>query len=219
MKKLGSIFHEIISEDLEYAHATTNGPESDKFEIGAEMNEGSESQVITAYHGSPQKIAKFSDEFVGGKEATDQEGPGIYFTTNVNETVGYASPNGYVYTVELRPSKMLSSKMAMNFEYLVPSVTKLIKSSPNWKGIAMGYSDDINEGLQELVYQFIGMGQSEKEVFVNLYHEVFKENPRLFVKGMVKLGYDALYLPAKDGGGHIVVYNPKIIKVVGQKQL
>ena len=35
--KLSKIF-----EDLEYSHATTQGPESDKFEIGAELTEGND---------------------------------------------------------------------------------------------------------------------------------------------------------------------------------
>jgi hypothetical protein len=35
------------------------------------------------FHGSPTKITKFMDDFVGGKEANDQEGPGIYFTTSI----------------------------------------------------------------------------------------------------------------------------------------
>jgi len=218
MKKLSKIYKEVLNEDLEYAHVTDAGPESDYFEIGAEINEGA-NQVIVAYHGSPTKISKFSDNFVGGNDATDQEGPGIYFTTKIDEAMGYAKQGGYIYTVELHPKNMLSDKMGQGFEHLKPAVTKLIKSSPNWKGLAMGYDDDVNEGLNELVYQFIGMGQSEKEVFVNLYHEVFKENAVLFVRGMVKLGYDALYLPAKDEGGHIVVYNPKIIKVLNQKQV
>jgi len=220
MKKLSKIYQEIINEDLEYAHVTDAGPESDYFEIGAEsMNEGDETNVITAYHGTPQQITKFSDEFAGSKEATDQEGPGIYFTTKLDEAIKYATHGGYVYTVDLHPRKMLSSEMGSDFEYLKSSVTKLIKTAPNWKGMAMGYDEDINEGLNELVYQFISMGQSEKEVFVNLYHEVFKQHPHLFVRGMVKLGYDALYLPSRDEGGHIVVYNPKIIKVLNEKQI
>ena len=37
-----------------------------------------ESSETYWYHGSSDKIEKFSDEFVG--EGIDQEGPGIYFT-------------------------------------------------------------------------------------------------------------------------------------------
>jgi len=233
MKRLTKIYEELLDEDLEYAKTDTEGEEDDEYTIGCDtsvvpfntdlppLKEG-ENRKIVAYHGSKDKIMTFSDEFVGGKEATDQEGPGIYFTTNIDETIKYASPNGYVYKVELYPNKILSEEFGDNhgsFEYLTPSVTKLIKMAPNWKGIAMGYDEDINYGLKELVYRFIGTGQSEKEVFVNLYHEVFKENPQLFVRGMVKLGYDALYLKSSDGGAHIVVYNPKIIKVIEQKQV
>ena len=30
-----------------------------------------------AYHGTPKKIDSFVDDFVGGEDATDQNGPGI----------------------------------------------------------------------------------------------------------------------------------------------
>ena len=36
---------------------------------------------IIAYHGTNNKIDKFVTDFVGGQNAMDQEGPGIYFTT------------------------------------------------------------------------------------------------------------------------------------------
>ena len=63
----------------------------------------------TVYHGSPNKIAKFTDDFVGRKEATDLNGPGIYFTTSENEARGYAGTGGYVYKVKLHVDKLLES--------------------------------------------------------------------------------------------------------------
>lgn len=218
MKKLNKIYKEILTEDLEYAHSNTKGEEDDEYQIGM-VKEVNENDVIIAYHGTPQKISRFVDDFVGGPNATDQEGPGIYFTTKSEEAIKYATPNGYVYKVELHPKKLLSNNKGFDSQNLSKSVLRLIKMAPNWKGIAMGYDDDINEGLNEMVYRFINMGGSERGVFIKLYHEVFKENPKIFVKGMVKLGYDALFLASNDGnGGHIVVYNPRIIKIVDIKQ-
>ena len=53
------------------------------------------------YHGTNSDIQKFSDEFVGKEEATDQEGPGIYFTTLKEESEirlnGYWTPNRRQY--------------------------------------------------------------------------------------------------------------------------
>lgn len=212
MKKLSKLYKQILTEELTYRYADTTGPEDDEYEVGM-VKEGA--SPIVAYHGTKNKIDTFSDEFVGGKEATDQEGPGIYFTTKAEEALRYATPNGFVYKVELTPRKTLSDKMGFDFDYLTGPITKLIKMLPNWKAIANSY----DEGLEEFVYMMTSMGQSEKEVFINLYYQYFRENAILFVRGMVKLGYDALYLPSKDGGAHIAVYNPNIINVVDVKQL
>ena len=57
------------------------------------INEGNN---IVAYHGSREKIKKFTDKFVGGAEARDQEGPGIYFTTEEQEALDYAKGGGYL---------------------------------------------------------------------------------------------------------------------------
>ena len=63
------------------------------------------------------------------------------------------------------------------------------------------------------------MAQSEKEAFVVMYGEVYKETPVAYVKNMVKLGYDGVYLPTADGGAHIIIYKPSSIKVTGEKQI
>ena len=170
---------------------------------------------IKAFHGSPHKISNFSDEFVGGEEANDQEGPGIYFTTDSSDAVKYAEGGGYVYEVNLKVNNLVSNEPKSNLEYLTKPITKLIKMNPNWKNVAKGY----DEGLDDMVAQYIHMAQSEKEAFVAVYMNVYKENATMFVRNMVKLGYDGLYLPMKDEGAHIVIYNPSLIRVVNSKQI
>jgi hypothetical protein len=91
--------------------------------------------------------------------------------------------------------------------------------APNWKQVARGYDADVKEGLSEMVYRYVGMAQSEKEAFVSAYIDVYKNNPVGFVRNMVKLGYDGVYLPTKSGGAHIVIYNPSLIEVVDSKQI
>jgi len=207
----------VVNEELTYRHADTKGVEDDEYKIGM-IKEGI--TPLIAYHGRKSKYNNVRDLFNRiNNEGTDQEGAGVYFTTKADEAIKYASPNGYVYEVELHPQKMLSDKPSFDNEHLIPKLTKLIKSVPNWKRFALSYDDDINDGLYEMVYRYASMGQSEKEVFVNLYHDVFKGNALGFVKGMAKLGYDALYLPAKDGGAHIVAYNPNIVNILEIKQM
>jgi len=170
--------------------------------------------TIKAFHGTPNKIGQFSDEFVGGKEANDQEGPGIYFTTKSDEALKYAA-GGFVYEVDLKVKNLVSDEKAYDLEYLIEPVTKLIKMASNWKAIAKGYDD----GIEEMVGRYISMAQSEKEVFVTLYYDVYREEPVAYVKNMVKLGYDGVYLPAKGDDAHIVIYNPSTIHVTNAKRV
>ena len=52
------------------------------------------------YHGSPQRFHRFTDELVG--KGADQEGPGIYLTSDEDDAAHYASgPTGSVYAVDL----------------------------------------------------------------------------------------------------------------------
>jgi len=176
-------------------------------------------KTVKAYHGTPQKIKKFSDAFVGGSEAVDQEGPGIYFTTSFDEATKYGEGGGYVYQVKLSYGKLVSDKPNIDLDYLMGPMTKIVKMSPDWKKVARGYDDDLEEGLSEMVHRYVGMAQSEKEAFVVMYGEVYKSNPVAYVKNMVKLGYDGVYLPTNDGGAHIVIYKPSAIKVTGEKQI
>ena len=57
---------------------------------------------IIAYHGTNNKIDKFVTDFVGGQNAMDQEGPGIYFTTKEDDAYQYGN---YVHKVLLKPRK------------------------------------------------------------------------------------------------------------------
>jgi hypothetical protein len=170
-----------------------------------------------AYHGSPYKIKKFNDNFISGKDAIDQQGPGIYFTDSNEEAIGYAGENGYVYQVRLHPKKLLSSEPKNNLEFLTNTVIKLIKMSPNWKRVARSYDDDIETGLNDMVYSYIGQNQTEKDVFISIFNDIYQNNPIDYVRNMVKLGYDGIYLPTKSGGEHIVMYNPSLIEYINSK--
>lgn len=191
-----------------------------KQRLNEALNENESLTTIIAYHGSPTKIKKFRNMFVGGKEAKDQEGPGIYFTTSESDAIGYAGgegSGGYVYTVKLTFKNLLSNKVKS--KNIDDEVKKLIKKAPNWRRIAMGYGDDEDEGLESMLYKYVDMSRNDKEVFVSVFMDVYKNDPVTFVKNMVKLGYDGIYLPSKDGGANIVIYNQDSIKIENTKQV
>lgn len=176
------------------------------------------------YHGSPHKIAKFSDDFVGRKEATDQNGPGIYFTTSEDEARGYAGAGGYVYKVKLHVDKLLESTEASKavLNKLRDEVSDLIMMAPNWKESAeeFGYGD-AKKGLETMLNGFIEYNSNEKDVFLQTWIDVYRDEPIQYVRNMVRLGYEGVIITPEEtqGGTHIVLYNPNLIEFLSVEQI
>jgi len=183
------------------------------------LNE-SDNNKITAYHGSGDIINKF--KFVSRDKANNQEGPGMYFTINYDDAKKYAGDNGYVYTVEFTPNRLLTDKPinTVDKKELRSNVLKLIKMSPNWKRVAINYGDDLEEGLDGMLYKYIDLSRTERLVYISIYEDLYINKPELFVKGMVKLGYDGAHLSSKDGSrDNYAVYNKSKLKITNKEQI
>lgn len=162
-----------------------------------------------AYHGSTSPITKFSDEFVGREEATDQEGPGIYFTTDPDDARGYGE---HVHAVKITPRKLVDE--TPHDDIPDDDLISLIKMAPDWEMNAQNWDEDPESGLYQAVSDFREYNESEKELFQQVWYDFFRHNPREFVRGMVNLGYDGQLINRENGRQHIIVYNPEIITTV-----
>jgi len=162
---------------------------------------------ITAYHGTDDKIENFTDEFVGTEEATDQEGPGIYFTTDRDDAGGYGK---ILYTVILRPNKLVDETSSNNIN--PEELVEIIKTLPEWEMQAQNWDEDPEIGLHMAIDGFIRYNDTEKDVF-QVWIDFFRYNPTLFVRGMVTLGYDGQIIEKENGRRHVIVYNTDIIEV------
>ena len=180
----------------------------------------SDSNRIIAYHGSGDVIDKF--KFVSKDKANNQEGPGMYFTINYDDAKKYAGDNGYVYTVEFTPNRLLNDKPinTVDKKELRSNVLKLIKMSPNWKRVAINYGDDLDDGLDGMLYKYIDLSRTERLVYISIYEDLYTNEPELFVKGMVKLGYDGAHLSSKDGTkDNYAVYNKSKLMIIKKEQI
>jgi tRNA nucleotidyltransferase/poly(A) polymerase len=172
------------------------------------LNEVTEGGSYLAYHGSDHKIDKFSDEFVGAEEATDQEGPGIYFTTSIEDAQGYGN---HIYSVRLSPRKLIDE--SPHDDITDEELETLIKTNPDWEMTAQNWDEDAETGLQMAISDFREYNESEKELFQQIWIDFFRYNPIEFVRGMVNLGYDGQFIQKEGNRSHIIVYNPSIIKI------
>lgn len=170
----------------------------------------------TYYHGSPKRIERFMDDFVGGKEANDQEGPGIYFTSDINNARRYGE---FVHTVELTPRAVMTKdhvdiRRSVSRNLLV----KLAKAAPDWKRTAQNWDENPQRGLIACIDSIFDMNESVAEVFQQLWVEFYRHASVDYVRNVVRMTkYDAIVadVQAIDNNDiqHVIVYNPMIIKM------
>jgi hypothetical protein len=170
---------------------------------------------IVVYHGSKTKISSFVDDFVGGKNANDQEGPGIYFTTSESNAERYGE---YVHKAILRPRKLLYDKPRGGN---VPELLKLAKMAPEWEDSALNWNENPNNGIIKAVNDAFKYNNNEKDRFLQIWVDFYRNNPKEYVRNCVKLGYDGIVVDREslfDGEysiKHYIVYNTGIIEKVG----
>jgi ADP-Ribosyltransferase in polyvalent proteins len=165
---------------------------------------------ILAYHGTNHEITSFVDDFVGGEEAKDQEGPGLYFTTSEDDANGYGT---FMYKVMLTPRKLLTTS-PINRGYL-STIIKLCKMSSNWKETAQNWDENPNRGIIEAANSFIDYNDNEKDLFLQVWIDFYRYKPVEYVRNMVKLGIDGIIIDAygvNKNTKHIIMYNTSLIK-------
>lgn len=159
------------------------------------------------YHGSNHKITVFSNEFVGAEEATDQEGPGIYFTSDQGDARGYGQ---YVYQVTLSPKKLVSTK---NGQANKLQLERLIKMSPDWKEDAQNWDENPSRGLRMAIESNLDYNDTPHEQFQQIWIDFFRYKPKDYIKGMIQLGYSGVIVNKENNRKHFIVFDPSIIKI------
>lgn len=167
------------------------------------------------YHGTSHDISKFSDDFVGGKDAVDQEGPGIYFTSSLNTAMAYGDK---VYKVEISPKKSVSKKE--NTSAPVKELEWLIRQSSDWQDTAMNWHENPNIGIRMALKDMVDYRDNPQDQFTQIWFDFYRHKPIEYVRNMVKLGYDSVIIDGLHDSTdtnivHIVVLDPSIIKYLG----
>lgn len=164
---------------------------------------------IIAYHGSTNKITNFVMDFVGGKEAHDQEGPGIYFTTSEEDAGLYGT---IIHKVELSLRKTLTT--SPNILKHKNTLLKLIQQAPNYLDTLQNFDENPRKALSIALEGTIDYNDTEKDAFQQVWVDFYRNRPIEYVKNCVAMGIDGLIVPMKEGVQHIIIYNPTSIKLI-----
>jgi hypothetical protein len=183
------------------------------------LNEYIENQGFLVYHGSPDKINNFSDEFVSGEKSVDSQGPGIYMTNIYNDARQYGNN---IYTLKISPRKLIDETPTNKIKYNISSIMKkLIKMKSDWELTAQNWAENANVGLDMAIKSFIQYNNNEKDIFLQIWIDFYRHDEINFVRNMVSLGIDGLIVNKKDfeqydgfnNCKHFIIYNPSIIEV------
>lgn len=165
------------------------------------------------YHGAKNKI----DQFVIGNEfMTDdtimQEGPGIYLTSSINDAMRYGQ---FIHEVQWSPKKRLPiKKTSYPMPHYYNFVAHFIKKSPDWKESAMNWDEDPQRGLHLAIDNIFESYETPKERFEQIWYDFYRNDPALYCKNMVRVGYDGFIIEKNNGVKHGIVFNPNTIKII-----
>jgi len=180
-------------------------------EVSSVISEVIEDSFI-AYHGSPKEISKFVDDFVGGENAHDQQGAGIYFATNPDDAAHYGEN---IYKVNIDGNFLDRNAPVDNVD--PEEIVQLIKMKDEWEMHAQDYSPDPEVGAYEAAHMAMQYNHDEAEVWQQIEADFYRYDSIAYVRNMTKLGYDGIIVDAPSGisgDKHIIVFNPNAITFI-----
>ena len=192
------------------------------------MNKSINFQAINLYHGSPFRIERFSDDFLG--HGLDQLGSGVYATTNRSSAKGYAQAtvdklNSFahikheetLHTLRVHFSNTLDSKFIQPLT--LDQVRRIVMQSPELDSALENFGDISWEGLQPVLKRalplFAGNDESPLiKVLNTLSNDFFHESPAAFNKAAHEvLGYDSVVEHFHDGS-NVCIWFSKDIEII-----
>ena len=179
---------------------------------GAVRQRGSRSATDTVwFHGRTARSTRFDPERVGDRYATNQEGPGFYFTTDPDEARGYAHPSGVVLRATLRVPRWVSSTAPPKRT----EVERLMRASPAYEDVLTDWAESPQRAHQKALSAMLD-AKSQRDAFLNVWGDFYRradENPA-YLRELVKLGYGGVHVPNPHGAPHAVVFSPDFIENV-----
>jgi len=175
--------------------------------IGVSSTINESVNITTWYHGSPDKITHWSTEFMGIGD--DQEGAGIYFTSNYDDASGYSKNKGYVYEVELHTTKWMSTKAKPK----VIELKKLIELADDYETTLGNWgNEDPAKDMRDCLNDYLQYNKTMFEAVKSVCNDFYRYDSAGYCNAIMYIGYGGVIVPKNLGVFHAIVWNPKIIK-------
>lgn len=162
------------------------------------------------FHGARAVIKEWSLQHLSSGRGHDQEGPGIYFTTDPEDARGYGR---VVHEVRLN----LRATVPLKGHVSPATVKALILASPECVERLEDWGEEPNEALLAATDLILDSHHDEpQQVFQQIWYDFYHNHSEDYLRNMVKLGYDGFVVDRSStphGADkpvtrrHVVVFN------------
>lgn len=174
------------------------------------------SKQYIAYHGTNSNFDTFDYSFLG--KGNDEHGPGFYFTNKPE----YAEAYGNVKKCNITINNPLSKSKSGNKDELIKmlclcfdvnSLNELYNKFEDEDVFYDSTLSDLGENIQAAIDNLYKnySNQSNYDMFMSLWGDIYRFDNKKFLEDILKLGYDG-YIYSQNDSINYVVYDPKKIK-------
>lgn len=168
--------------------------------------------MLTVFHGMTADFDAFTDDFVGN--GNDQEGPGIYLTTDEADAQFYCRGNGVLYTVEMELRKTVSTKRKASKR----EVEKMMRAAPDLDDTLQNWDENKGEAFRQALAAML-KNEPAHAAFQSVWYDFYRNAPVQYLRNMVGLlGYDGVIVP-KEKVTHFIVFNPAVLRIVSKRKI
>jgi hypothetical protein len=160
---------------------------------------------IIWYNGSSKPRLTWTTENVG--KGNDQNGPGLYFTTNEENARSYGE---HLHKVRLEIKKNRICPLNGRFEY--EYIKYLIEKSPNYKEYLTNWDENPKIALHQAVSSISNLQNGKFDMLQQIWYDFYRHEPIEFLQ-VVSEKYDMAIVTAGTDR-HAIVFNPEVIKPV-----
>ena len=157
------------------------------------------------YHGSNHDFTKFNYTFLGA--GTEQEGTGFYLTSSKEDAHRYGK---FIHTVEVNYRKVVPMKGKKN----VDDVRFLIQKAPDLKMTLTNFDENPKVALEKAVKAMVEYSKNPHDMYLSVWSDFYKDNPKDYLKNMVRLGYDGVIIKKQYGVTHFIAFDPDKLRIV-----
>lgn len=159
------------------------------------------------YHGSDHEISGFSLDHLGTGTNIDQEGPGIYLTSDIDDARTYGK-NVYKVTANVNNAKIL--KDTVKSQTKASFIERLIKTCPDQDDL-YNWDENKSRGVYKAAESIIKHSDNYRKALEQVWYDFYRHTAKLFLERVTSKGWQGFKVPRAQGTIHFICWYPSIL--------